>query len=100
RKKKPTIKETNAGGICLYCGQEIDLYNLKNTDIDHIIPQSRIGFQEGMEGFQKAKNELEDFVSRNLNDTRMIATYLARYIQNELNKKEEFRTKIATKETK
>ncbi|CAG8622768.1 12714_t:CDS:10 [Cetraspora pellucida] len=49
---------------------------------------------------KKYQNELEDFVSRNLNDTRMIATYLLRYIQNELNKKEEFRTKIATKEMK
>ncbi|CAG8464554.1 32567_t:CDS:10 [Gigaspora margarita] len=75
RKKKPTIRETNSGGICLYCGQEIDVLKLKNTEIDHIIPQ---------------KAELEDFVSRNLNDTRMIATYLKRYVRNELDKKAEY----------
>ena len=33
---------------------------------------------------------MEDFVSRNLNDTRMIATYLKRYVRNELDKKTEY----------
>lgn len=48
-----------------------------------------LGEKEGWE------EELEDFVSRNLNDTRMIATYLKRYVRDELDKKEEFQeTKV------
>ena len=146
RKKKPTIKETtNPGGICLYCGKEIDVWKLKNTEIDHIIPQSRwandsfnnltlthlecnqrkgenlpfhffqkyktgkewLSFKKTVDNLYKTRNpfkhkfltlgekegweeELEDFVSRNLNDTRMIATYLKRFVRNELDKKIEY----------
>ncbi|CAI2165527.1 2668_t:CDS:1 [Funneliformis geosporum] len=36
------------------------------------------------------KEKTEDFVSRNINDTRAIATYLTKYIQKELNKNKKF----------
>jgi CRISPR-associated endonuclease Csn1 len=145
RKKKPTIKETtNPGGICLYCSKEIDVWKLKDTQIDHIVPQSKwandsfnnltlthsecnqikgenlpfnffqkyktnkewLSFKKKVDNLYKTRNpfkhkfltlgekegwegELEDFVSRNLNDTRTIATYLKKYVQNELGKKSE-----------
>lgn len=150
RRNKPTIAETNSGGICLYCEKEIDIYNLKDTEIDYIIPQSKwandsfnnltlthlecnqakgeslpfhfflknktdkewSSFKRTVDNLYKTRNsfkhkfftlgdkegwerELEDFVSRNLNDTRMVATYLVRYVQNELKKDEKFQvTKV------
>ncbi|MCE8158959.1 MAG: type II CRISPR RNA-guided endonuclease Cas9 [Candidatus Moeniiplasma glomeromycotorum] len=151
RKKEPTIKKTtNPGGICLYCGQEIDLWKLKNTEIDHIIPQSKwandsfnnltlthpecnqkkgenlpfhffdkyktkkewLIFKKRVDNTYKTRNpfkhkfltlgekegweeELEVFVSRNLNDTRHVAIRINEYIKNQLNKNEKFQeTKV------
>jgi CRISPR-associated endonuclease Csn1 len=128
--RKTSIQETKDGGICLYCGTEINVYELrKEAEKEHIIPQSkwandsfnnlvlsckkcnkdkgdRLPFQylrgEKWESFQarvdklyqtrnKEKHkfltlgenwetELEDFISRNLNDTRIIAIRLIEYI--------------------
>lgn len=127
--RSTSIQETKDGGICLYCGMEINIYELGKFEREHIIPQSkwandsfnnlvlsckdcnrekgeRLPFQylrgEKWEVFQKRvdklyqsrnkekhkfltlgenwETELEDFISRNLNDTRIIATRLIEYI--------------------
>ncbi|MCE8162801.1 MAG: type II CRISPR RNA-guided endonuclease Cas9 [Candidatus Moeniiplasma glomeromycotorum] len=143
--RKTTIGETKDGGTCLYCSKEIDMWKLKDTQIDHIIPQSKwandsfnnltlthlecnqnkgenlpfhffqkyktkkewLFFKKMVDNLYKTRNpfkhkfltlgekegweeELEDFVSRNLNDTRHIAIKLKQYIRNELDKKAEY----------
>lgn len=131
--RKFSIQETKDGGICLYCGVEIDVYKLEEAEKEHIIPQNkwandsfnnlvlsckkcnsekgdRLPFQylrgekwklfldrvDKLYKVYKTRNkekhkfltlegeewekELEDFISRNINDTRIIATRLIEYI--------------------